>query len=377
MISIILLDSEIPSLNNLKSYLANYEYVNICGMYTDSNQFLKDFTEKSPDAVFLHMDSPQTSRIETAINIHKMNRNTKVFFVKDQKGYALNSFELDSLEHILKPIEKKQFKKSIIKFKKKCSPKLKKSIEKSIYYVNCFKKFNLLKKCNYTETFKWRTKKVKELLAYLICHYEKSISKDELVFVLFEGEEKKKAHNNLYVIMSYLRKQLQEFGIDRNKLLIKGDYTLEIADGICDFVDFDRFLKSNVKIDSENIRASEKMVELYKGMFLEEEDYLWAYQTREYLDQKYEELLLAIGTYYKEHQDMKKSEKALLKILSTNPLSYSANTQLLDLYMDYDKPDLFIKHFTQYSKLLKSEFHETPEKRHLKKYQMLTKEDEI
>lgn len=377
MISIILLEHENSSLNNLKFSLKKLKHINLCGIYTDIVEFWQAFKEQSPDAVLLSAELSELNHIEIALNIRKLNKETEVIFVSTQFGYEFKHFELNSLDSILQHIDNlSRRNSSSINFQKSTSSEIQ-SLEHPSYFIHCFKKFSFIKKDSPELSMKWRTKKVKELFAYLICNYEHSISKDELMSILYEGESKKKAQNNLYVTMSYLRKQLSEFGIGRNKLLIKDNYTLELADGICDFVDFDRFFKKNLVVDDNNILETEKIINLYNGMFLDEEDYPWAYEMREYLDQKYEDTLLSIGNYYIEHLNIKNAEKAFLKILSTNPISYNANTQLLDLYINHKKTGLFAQHFIEYSKLLASEFGETPEKRYLQKFHILVQENKL
>ena len=375
MISVILIDRELTALKKLKNSLIKYEDINICGMHTNPSEAINDIEMKKPDAVFLDIENSCMSGIDTAINIQNINMNTEIIFIAEHEGFAVKAFEVEALDYILKPISSERLKKSIIRLRKRVS--MKDNMKESALQLKCFGNYHLTKNEMTTESIKWRTNKVKELFAYLILKNGKDVHKSELIEVLFEGVDKKKAQNSLYVTMSYLRKQLEEFGIDRNSILVKENYTLEIASGVCDFVDFDRFLNrySSYEIEYENINNYEKIIKLYKGKFLEEEEYLWAYDIREYIDNKYEEMLISAADYYKKNKNLRKTEKTLLRIIDNNPLSEEGNKRLLELYIDFNKSKLYLKQYERYTTLLREELNVIPEKKYSNHYYSIYKDN--
>lgn len=370
MISVILIDRNLAALKKLKNHLIMYEDINICGIYNDPTEALKNIEIKKPDAIFLDIDNYYMSGIETATNIKSINSNMEIIFVTSDEEFAVKAFEINALDYMLKPISKERFKKSITRLRKICNIKDKDIIKNKIIQVQCLGNYNVTKNQLRGESIKWRTNKVKELFAYLVFKNGKFVSKSELIELLFPGIDKKKAQNSLYVTMSYLRKQLEDFGIDRNSILVNENYTLDISTGVCDFVDFDRFLCKylNSEVDDENIGEYEKIVKLYKGEYLEEEDYLWIYEIRAYLHNEYEKILLSMAEYYRTHREPKKAEKALLKIISNNSLSEEGNKRLLELYIESKKPKLYSKQYERYTILLKEELDIIPEKKYLNYY---------
>jgi len=370
MISVIIIDRELTALKRLKNSLIRYEDVNVCGMYTNPIEAIEEIERKRPDAVFLEIKNSYLDGIETAITIQNINIKTEIIFVTDCEEFAVKAFELNALDYIVKPLSKERFKKSISRLRKTCSMKEKETRKKPLLQLQCFGNFNLTKNEVETESIKWRTNKVKELFAYLIFKNGKAVSKSELIGVLFEGIDKKKAQNSLYVTMSYLRKQLEDFGIGRNSILVKENYTLEIATDVCDFVDFDRFINTYFKaeVEEDNINEYERIIELYKGEYLEEEDYLWAYDIRAYIDKEYEEILITMAEYYKTRRNLGKAEKVLLRIVTNNPMSEEGNKKLLELYIDFNKTKRYLKQYERYNTLLKEEFNIIPEKKYSNYY---------
>lgn len=360
MISVVMIDSSIEAAGKLTRLLNEYEFISISGVFTDPNRAIQDFQNEPPDAVLMDTDYPNSDGMEYAKYIREQFPKTDLIFTASSGHNAVTAFEINAIDYIVKPIAQSRLHNTIMRLWNQHCNKIQSPVKKPNIKIQCFGKFEILKGDKHPEEMKWRTKKVKELMAYLLCRYEKTISKDELAMLLFNGEDKKKAQNNLYVTMSYLRKQLFEFQIPRNMLLLKGDYTLQIESGVCDFVDFDRFLSSNIILDEDNIDEMEKKLRLYKGMYLEEEDYIWAYEIRHYLDKKYEDTLMSMGDYYKENRKLKNSEKAYSRILTNNPFSIDAYTKLLDLYIELNKPDRFTRTFQRFSEFLKEEYEEIP-----------------
>lgn len=369
MVSVILLEDNEKNLLRLHNYIKDYKDFEICGMYTKLKDALLSVENKKPDIVFFGARSYYLNDTDIIIYIKKVNQLSKLIFVI-QEDYDLKFLELKEIEH--NPLCKNAYNflspnPPSVSFTRKYQKKNKKR------QITCFGKLNIVDKDG-VSFVKWRTKKVKELFAYLLCRHDKKITKDELINILFNGEDKTKALNHLYVTMSYLRKHLKEMGLLRKEFLIKSDYSLEIIDDICDFVDFDRFILKYSYIDDENIKEAEELTGLYHGMFLEEEDYIWAYDIREFADKKYEELLLMISDYFRERNMMKKSEKALLRILAHNPLSLNAYYQLLDLYIYCNRKEMFKKGYLKYLSVVKSEFNDIPEKKYVSFYNSLINE---
>lgn len=366
MISVILIDDEMPALKELKYLLSSYSDIHIAGMYLNPVEAMAQIEESCPDAVFLDIDMPQINGMEIATKIQNINIATEIIFVTAHQEYAIQAFEIQALDYILKPMATERFHKAIVRLIDKIKYKNTQMKTKDTIWVQCFGKFQVVNNMK-GETLKWRTNKAKELFAYLICNYGKTISKYDLIFELFNEFDEKKALNNLYVSMYYLRKQLNEFGIQRDAVLIKDDYTLEIRDGICDYVEFDRFL-SKEPVNELNIHEYEKAIDLYGGAFLEDVDYIWSLQTREFIDAKYEDLIFLTVNYYESKDDFKKSEDMLLKLIKFNPFLEEGYKRLLTIYKTTNNCRLYIKYYEIYENVMNEELGLMPDAKYKSYY---------
>lgn len=361
MIRVILLESDKLYRERLIKYLDEYYDLCVLGTFKSILEEIDYIYSEQPDIIFvgIHMLCQMNNEIVSYIN--KMKFCKIILVLYEEKGIRFIEFkevgmgDIDKLPNILlnhNPVatecNTKELKLicNLGKRKIKCFGKLFIENENGIAYSH------------------WRTKKVKELFAYIISKYDKVISKDELLRILFHGEDQKKSINHLYVTMSYLRKQLEVMGISRQELTIDTDYNLYIRYGVCDYVDFDLFVTRCQFIDDSNILEAEEIEILYTGMFLEEEDYVWAYDIREHSDKKYEELLIKMSYYYKNVNRYDDSEKCLLKIIEHNALSVIGYNEILNLYMIIGKDDYFKKEYVKYEEMLREEFDELPEEKY-------------
>lgn len=373
MIKAILIDDETPALKELKYFLSAYENVIIAGMYTNPVDALNYMKEDSIDLVFLDIDMPLVNGIQIAANIKSLYSNIEIIFVTAHQEYAINAFEVQALDYVLKPIMQNRFHNVMQRIFKVCNLNQEDTDQKESVIVQCFGKFQLINNQNtiLNDTIKWRTNKVKELLAYLISRYGKSNTKQDLISVLFKDFEMSKALNNLYVTMFYLRKQLEELGVLEQAVRIEDNYTLEIKKGICDFVDFDLFTKSNIKIQENNIQEAERLIQLYQDDFLAEEDYDWLLDIREYLHGKYEDLIIKVAEYYENIGDSKKVLSNLQKLIAFNSLHDEGHRKLLEHYYNTNNYRMYVKQYKLYERVLLEELNIKPEKQFIKLYHQI------
>lgn len=94
-----LLISEIPQLELLKSF-NNAEY---------ASEFMKGTTV---DLVFLDINMPGINGIEFAYTIPK---HTLIIFTTAYSQYALDSYEVDAIDYLVKPIDPIKFRKAVTK----------------------------------------------------------------------------------------------------------------------------------------------------------------------------------------------------------------------------------------------------------------------
>jgi two-component SAPR family response regulator len=237
--------------------------------------------------------------------------------------------------------------------------------------IYCFGRFEVTRGKRVEEALSIRSKKMKEIFAYLLQRFEKPVGRDELLERFFSGHKDKKTINHLHVIIYKLRHTLESFGINRDQILIDQDYLLKAAPGICDYIDFVNFVKQHSTITGQNAREAEKILSSYRGAYLAEEDYRWAEDEREWLGNQYEMLHLKLAHYYAVNEEAVRAEETLLRLLNFDNLNEEGWQALLQLYLAHPDPTVQAKYlsvYERYSRMLTREFGTEPEERFKKHY---------
>lgn len=109
----IIVDDEPLARDLIAGYLEkidNLELVTQCSNAMDAFQVLK---EKNIDLIFLDVNMPQISGIEF---IRSLRNPPKVIIISAHKEYALEGFELDVVDYLLKPVSFSRLLKAVDKF---------------------------------------------------------------------------------------------------------------------------------------------------------------------------------------------------------------------------------------------------------------------
>lgn len=157
MIKTIIVDDEPLAQEIIETYLKDYEdfeVVALCNNAMEANKVLK---ENKIDVMFLDIQMPQLSGIDF---LRILDNPPLVIFTTAFKEYALEGFELEALDYLLKPISKERFHKAIEKIRQekvedsevfensifvKSDKKLHRLFYEEIYYIEGLKDYVIIK----------------------------------------------------------------------------------------------------------------------------------------------------------------------------------------------------------------------------------------
>ena len=107
-VRIALVDDDRAFLEKMKGYAgqaAEEEKVDcIVETFSDSVAFLDGFSAVY-DVIFLDIEMPGTDGLETARRIRKVDESVSLIFVTNMAQYAINGYEVNALDFIVKPVE--------------------------------------------------------------------------------------------------------------------------------------------------------------------------------------------------------------------------------------------------------------------------------
>ncbi len=172
MMNCIVIDDEPLAREGLKSYIDQIEYLDLVGEGSNPVELSNILDKQKVDLIFLDIQMP----ILNGIDYLKMNKNLPiVIFTTAYPSYALDGYELDVLDYLLKPITFERFFQATNKAKDyhtlasqsanesirntddfffvKCSNKFEKIFYQDILYVEAMQNYSVI----YTSEDKYMT----------------------------------------------------------------------------------------------------------------------------------------------------------------------------------------------------------------------------
>jgi two-component system LytT family response regulator len=107
----LIVDDEAPARERLKRYLADFEEIQVVGEAEDGAQAVELIEARSPDLVLLDIQMPGMTGFEVIETIGIENMPA-VIFVTAYDQYAINAFEVQAIDYLLKPYDQDRFQKS-------------------------------------------------------------------------------------------------------------------------------------------------------------------------------------------------------------------------------------------------------------------------
>ena len=115
----IIVDDEPLAVRLLESYVEKTPDLELMASFTDSINAINAIKAQKPDLLFLDIQMPNIDGMELA---HSLPEETRVIFTTAFKKYAFESYEVNALDFLLKPIRYNKFLAAIEKAAKQMTP---------------------------------------------------------------------------------------------------------------------------------------------------------------------------------------------------------------------------------------------------------------
>lgn len=109
----IIIDDEPIAIKVIRDHLENFNNVECLQGFTKAMDALDVLNKKDVDLLFLDINMPGISGVEFLKSLHTP---PKVIFTTAYRNFAVDAFELDALDYLMKPISFERFLKSMNKF---------------------------------------------------------------------------------------------------------------------------------------------------------------------------------------------------------------------------------------------------------------------
>jgi two-component system response regulator LytT len=118
-IKCVIVEDEIPSAEELKYVLSQYSFLEIKGIAYDNTEALHLINNVPFDVAFLDINIPLGSGMDLAKHIKDDNRSLDIVFVTAYNMHAIEAFEIQAFDYILKPFDEKRIATTINRLKEK------------------------------------------------------------------------------------------------------------------------------------------------------------------------------------------------------------------------------------------------------------------
>ena len=282
------------------------------------------------DLLFLDIEMPQINGLELLSLISEINPRLQIVFVTAYNEYAIQAFEMNALDYLMKPVQINRLKITMERIS---------AIEKPVKQNNTLQ----LKLCNefqietdnmqYT-AIKWRTAKAEELFLYLLHHKGNTIRKEEILEMLWGDTNNERASAQLYTTIYYIRKNILPYSEHFTIKSVQNGYQLLTSNIKTDIYEWESQALSAPAVNRDTINLHERIMRLYTGDYLESRTYPWAEGERFRLAQIWVDRARNIASYFINEDNIEKAVYWLDKIVNMRPEDEHASFLLMKIYAE-------------------------------------------
>lgn len=121
MKKVIIVDDEAPARSLIREFLEDFEELIVIGESNNGVDALKLIEEFNPDLVFLDVQMPGMTGFQV---LEHLQRVPQIIFSTAYDKYALEAFEVNAVDYLLKPYTKERFGRAVAKLQDKENPLL-------------------------------------------------------------------------------------------------------------------------------------------------------------------------------------------------------------------------------------------------------------
>ena len=106
----IIVEDEKPARDLIKNYMEGFPVLELIGEYDNGFDGLKAINEHKPDVIFLDVQMPKLTGFEM---LEVLEHHPDVIFTTAYDQYAIQAFEQNAVDYLLKPFSKDRFREAI------------------------------------------------------------------------------------------------------------------------------------------------------------------------------------------------------------------------------------------------------------------------
>ncbi|OWR31782.1 hypothetical protein CDO73_04690 [Saccharibacillus sp. O23] len=344
-----LIDDEQPALMHLERLLRADGRIEPAALCMSAREGLERLAREPIDVVFLDIGMPEMNGLEAAEHIQQAYSRIAIVFVTAYSEYAVEAFELQAIDYLLKPIGAPRLRKAIDRLvpqgtgqtveEDREPPAAEKTNAPSAPAdssprdaekgpdILTFGRLELADSASgQAYPIKWRTAKIQELFAYLLHGREQWVRRDELIEWIWPNVSPEKAATHLHTSVYRLRKILNEWAPQMKLEYRQESYRL-LRGGA--ETDAERLEREAASLAAEDADRAERLLPLWRGDYLAHHDYAWAKSRAADLKR----LCVQLALYFAEDKRINGKHEEAIRHLSALQTTDPFNEEICRLLM--------------------------------------------
>lgn len=122
MLRAMIVDDEAPARSELRFLLEETGRVDSIVEAASAREAVEKLMEGRPDVLFMDISMPKTSGMQLAEALHKLKNPPAVVFVTAYSEYALEAFDVNAVDYLMKPVETERLKQALDKVQERIRP---------------------------------------------------------------------------------------------------------------------------------------------------------------------------------------------------------------------------------------------------------------
>lgn len=350
MIRAVLIDDEPLALQRLEKLLRDSGEIEVVGAFVHASEALAGISAAHPDVFFLDIEMPDTDGMTLADELLSLDPEAQIVFVTAYNEYAIEAFELNALDYLLKPVRKDRLQKSLERIGKRERKVVQRQLK-----VSCLDGFRVGLADGENSTLSWRTAKAQELFAFLVHCRGHAVSRQTILDVLWDHLDAARATAHFHTTLYYLRKNLDSAGFAGLINHRNGLYWLNVKRIACDYYEFEALTSSQTD-EAEWMERLHQSIRLYQRRYLDGHSWLWAESTRQRLEERYIALAIQLYEEYITLMDIPAAIRVLQDALHITPFDETIHANLISAHLMVNDRVAALRQYESLTRILKSEY---------------------
>ena len=115
MLTAIIVEDEYLAREELSYLIKTYSKIDVVSSFDDGLEAFKYLQTNTVDIVFLDINIPSIDGMMLARNIHQFAQRPQIVFTTAYKEHALEAFDLEAFDYLLKPLDEKRVQRLLTK----------------------------------------------------------------------------------------------------------------------------------------------------------------------------------------------------------------------------------------------------------------------